>query len=681
LWDMTQSGGAAAALQNYDTRSEELQNVAAEIAALLAAGVEPKAIGIVARALDPYDAHLLARFAREHGFATTLRDEAPLLAHRIGRGVASLLRIRDRGFPRAEVLELVRDGLKTNTRIDVDRADAETRRARIAGGTSEELRSVRRRSSILDDYIALVSELEDLTARIDLGRMTSLFRLDTDTDLEAADAIDEIADLFKRASIWNKGLDIASIIDALEHVSLSPLPTAHCQLVWAGDVMRFRGRTFEHLFAVRMQDDLFPQRRNDDPLLPDTDRRILGIREIGDGADEERLLFRLLHDGTTKQLHFSYAGGDGFGKVLRASRFVRGLPLSTPEPRDHATAQPRQRALHLLVKSGTRSPFDGYLAPEILRERISVALRSVTPTQLEDFGECPQKFLLKHILGVVDIDDPERDAQIHHREKGNLDHRILERFYRGWTASADDLARLEELVDDEFAQLETNAPPFNRTVRAIEQRATKRNLRDFVVNDQIDLANCGLEPKFFEYRFGAKWRERGGADRDEPFMVDAGGIPVRVEGQIDRIDVGGNRFRIVDYKSGKALRHQNLGEKIDRGVRLQLALYAMAVSEFFGVDASRVSGTIKPLIIGDGKGKFAFELAEKSGGLHETLAIFINAIQQGRFPAFPNDRDDEFNSCKYCPVNHSCRTKHDAEEKYAVQQKHDPRTLLSERDE
>ena len=45
-------------------------------------------------------------------------------------------------------------------------------------------------------------------------------------------------------------------------------------------------------------------------------------------------------------------------------------------------------------------------------------------------------------------------------------------------------------------------------------------------------------------------------------------------------------------------------------------------------------------------------------------------------PAFPNE-DDEFNSCKYCPVNHSCRTKHDLDERYAMQQQRDPRTLLS----
>ena len=67
---------------------------------------------------------------------TVAGDELPLRAHRIGRGVVTLLRLRERTFPRGDVFELLRDGLRTERGIDVDRSDLETRRARIAGGTS-----------------------------------------------------------------------------------------------------------------------------------------------------------------------------------------------------------------------------------------------------------------------------------------------------------------------------------------------------------------------------------------------------------------------------------------------------------------------------------------------------------------------------------------------------------------
>jgi len=671
--------GEGTGVRGYDTRLDEIRGVCARVAELLSQGMPPREIGIVARSLEPYDVRLLNRFAHEHGFRTTLAEELPLAAHRLGRAALTLLRLRERGFPRTEVLGLLRDGLRTQTRIDVDAADLETRRARIAGGPSEELRKMRVRSKVVEDYIALVAELE--TMPFDSSR----FRIETDSDLQAIEKLDEITALIKRVP----GTTPLDTIDAIEQATLRQQPATSNQqpVVWAGELLRFRGRSFSHLFAIRMQDDVFPQRRTEDPLLPDADRRILDVREIGDGRDEEQLLFSLVTQAA-EQLELSYATGDGFGKVLRPSRYVRGLAVDGRRlaggrrpPTFRRRLPTANRQLQLLVQSGTRSRFDGYIGP-----LDPTTLRALSPTQLEDFGECPQKFLLKHILRVEDIDHPEREIQIHHRDKGILDHSILEELYRSLDAAdfriplPEQLGpRLDVLIDEHFDEHEAIAPPFNRTVRDIERRATRRILREFVAADVADLVANDLLPKHFEYRFGAKHREQ--ADHPEPFVIDAGGVPVRVEGTIDRIDVGRASarpsYRIVDYKSGKALRHVNLGDKIDRGVRLQLALYAMAVAEFFRVDPEQVSGTIKPIVPGETKpAKFAFALHEKRAALLETLALFIQSILSGTFPAFPNE-DDDFNSCKYCPVNHSCRTRHDLDERYAVQQFRDPRTLLS----
>ncbi len=679
----------------YETRLDELRGVCEQIASLLANGTPSREIGIVARSLEPYDVRLINRLAGEHGFSTTSADEFPLAAHRIGRGAITLLRLRERGFLRGEVLELVRDGLHVRTPVDVDASDAATRKARIAGGTSEELRILRNRDRKLDDYIALVAELEELTATVDLDRLGSLFRIETPRDLEAAEKLDAIAAVFRRASVWSQGTDLNAVIEAIAGETLG---TSANGAVWCGELLRFRGRSFTHLFVVRMQDDVFPQRRTEDPLLPDADRALLGLREIGDGRDEESLLLSLL-EHSSSHLHYSFATGDGFGKVLRESRYVRVIPRAARDPLPHArTAQPEEvpasparggmtpsRQLQLLARAGTNSSFDGYLGP------IARIPEALSPTQLEDFGECPQKFLLKHLLGVTDIDHPERELQINPRDKGTIDHAILERFYRstsehdlaGAAASLPQLppslvARLESIVDEEFDKAQELAPPFNHTIRGMERRATKRLLREFLIHDLGDLDAQQLVPRFFEYRFGSKHREL--ADHPKPFIVNPGGIAVRVEGTIDRIDAGGERYRIVDYKSGKAGRHQNLGEKIDRGVRLQLALYAMAVAEFFDAKVENVSGTIKPLVVADLEPKkFAFALHEKRDALLSTLEIFMRAILAGAFPAFPNENDLEFNSCKYCPVNHSCRTKHDAEERQAVAKYKDPRTLLGER--
>jgi|GEM_PF-471393 len=741
----------------YDTRTIELREICSEVATLLREGTDARDIGIVARTLDPYDVALLNRFAAAEGFALSTGDETSLVAHRLGRAMATLLRLRENGFPRGEVIELVRDGFMPKRNLNIDEVDAATRRAGVAGGASSELKALARNAAI-EAYVDVLAEIEALAPEATLSAneaaeflasTVARFRIDTEFDLVAAEAIDKIAATFRRTGKWNVRFDAATIIDALQNETLRAPKTEHRAPIFASDVMRFRGRSFKHLFAVRMQDDLFPQRRLDDPLLPDHDRRALGVREIGDGRDEERMLFQLLLDGA-ETIHFSFSGGDGFGKTLRPSpllknfvieqwperktellknfggAFVRrrdaaepagGTPALQPSSRGdlkrNAGVAPAglaasRRQLQLLARSGTRSVFDGYLFAEAndeaLRAKLANALTSVSPTQLEDFGECPQKFLYKHILGVRDINDPEHELQLNARDKGKLDHGILEILYRELDDDDFDRAmaalpqldaaigqRIDALVDEAFANIARDVPPFNPTMRESERAATKRILREFVAHDLADLEVTGFRPKHFEYRFG-KTRAGKIADQPESFVVTignrsnvvsifdprpSGSLDLRIDGTIDRIDVRPDGYRIIDYKGGKATRHKDLGGKIDRGVRLQLALYAMAVSQFFAAEAAAVSGAIKPLVTSETNArKFAFALAEKEAALRETLDLFVTSILNGVFPAFPADDDADFNACKYCPVNHSCRTRHDFAEKYLITRHGEPRTLL-----
>jgi len=707
-WDVAQ----------FDTRTIELRETCRAAGELLKSGVDGRDIGIVARTLDPYDVALLNRFAAAEGFAISTAEETPLVAHRLGRAIATLLRLRENGFPRGDVIELLRGGFVAKRALNIDEIDMATRRYGIAGGTSEELRSISRNAAV-DAYVAVLAEIEPLAPEATLSatetadfltNALSRFAIETDLDLAAAEAIDGIAATFRRTNPWNVRFDATTIIDALQNESLStphtPLPDVFCS-----DVMRFRGRSFAHLFAVRMQDDVFPQRRLDDPLLPDHDRQRLDVREIGDGRDEERMLFQLLLDGA-ETVHFSFAGGDGFGKTLRPSPLLKSFVIAQEPERKtellknfgssfvrNAGVTPAglaasRRQLQLLAKAGTKSVFDGYLFAEdddaTLRAKLANAITSVSPTQLEDFGECPQKFFYKHILGVRDVDDPEHELQLNARDKGKLDHGILERLYK--TLTDDDFERataalpqldeaignrIDTLIDEAFAAIASNIPPFNPTMREIECTATKRILREFVAHDLADLADTGFRPKHFEYRFG-KTRHSAVPDHPEPFVMEVSdGVDLRVDGTIDRIDAGADGYRIIDYKGGKATRHKDLGKKIDRGVRLQLALYAMAVSQFFDADPANVRGAIKPLVTSDANAtRFAFELAEKEVELRETLNLFVSSIIDGVFPAFPADDDADFNACKYCPVNHSCRTRHDFAEKYSITRHNEPRTLL-----
>ncbi|HEX3577893.1 MAG TPA: hypothetical protein VHY33_04945, partial [Thermoanaerobaculia bacterium] len=323
-WDVAQ----------YDTRTVELRETCRAAGELLKSGIDARDVGIVARTLDPYDIALLNRFAAAEGFTISTSEETPLVAHRLGRAIATLLRLRENGFPRGDVIELLRGGFISKRAFNIDEIDMATRRYGIAGGTSEELKSISRNAAV-DAYVALLKEIEPLAPEATLSAIESAdfltntlnrFAIETDLDLAAAEAIDAIAATFRRTNPWNVRFDAATIIDALQNETLAT-PHAPLPEIFVSDVMRFRGRSFAHLFAVRMQDDVFPQRRLDDPLLPDYDRQRLDVREIGDGRDEERMLFQLLLDGA-ETVHFSFAGGDGFGKTLRPSPLLKSFVIA-----------------------------------------------------------------------------------------------------------------------------------------------------------------------------------------------------------------------------------------------------------------------------------------------------------------------------------------------------------------
>ncbi|HJT17291.1 MAG TPA: PD-(D/E)XK nuclease family protein [Thermoanaerobaculia bacterium] len=640
-------------VEQYAMKEAELRGICASVRALLDDGVAPMQIGITARSLDPDDIRLLQRFAADNGFAISARNDLALSGHRIGRGVSTILRLRDRNFARADVVDILRDGYMPRAEVPINDVDKATRRARISGGASADIRNANNDAAI-EQYRAVVAELEAIPMAVD--RIAARFRIDTELDLAALAKLDDIAALVAR---WKHKVDRETILELIAQTELRQPTTDNRQpVVWAGDVMKFRGRSFEHLFVIRAQESTLPQRRVSDPLLPDHERRALRIREIGDGREEERLLFQLLLDGATS-VRFSFSTSDAFGKILRPSRMLRGFTHSQAiaGTRDSGPGTNFDRQAQLVKLAGTRSSFDGYLDEKIYT-LIRDKLQALSPTQLENFGECPQKFLLKTVFDVRDYDDPNRELQMPQREKGRLDHTVLERFYRSLDhfPPRDTRERLDAIVDAAFDEDELRVPAFNRVMRGIERRATKRHLHAFLADDIEDLLVNELRPKEFEYEL-------------EPFALAGHEVPITLKGIIDRIDEGRESLRIIDYKSGKAEKYEKLAEKIARGVRLQLAFYAIAIAERF--DTPNVSGAIKPLMPGSKRDTMTFDLAASERAVRETLDLFIRSMLRGVFPAFP-----EVEACKYCPVKLSCRTRHSDHETRSLEQFDDPRALL-----
>lgn len=718
-------------IRRFRDRTTEIRETIRSIRALLDAGTPPAKIAIAARVVPPSLASLVGRIAKSFDVAVSGAGSRPFRAHRIPRAVVQLLRLRERRWARGDIVEILNAGfdpgngwLRARDVVEIDRT---TRHHFIAGGTAEEIRAILPRiederaddAKTIERYASAVEALEKRLALVAapmrgaawstwLTTIVDAFRLDDENDLAATERLDSIADTLRRCDDLGAAIEIEDVVALVQNAADLPAPASSGTPVWIGDVMQLRGRVFDHLFVVAVEDGVFPQQRTPDPILDDDDRRALGLHEIGDGLDEERLLLELAIFSATTTATLSFASADIDRRPARPSSLLAELavrldPASELEilgnfttwvdahaPEQAAVRSPNEalrdailrgdedasippgvvRALRVARATGTRSPWDGWLHPDdALRDLLRRRLGHISPTHLEDFGVCPQRFLFKRIFHVREIEDPDHEIEMERRRRGSVVHRILEKFYatvsepeiRGSSARrelAEPIrARLDEIITRAFEEDSVGHPPFNAVIRGIEHANLRSAIVRFVANDMADLDSEQLVPRGFEMHFG-DWGEEVQSERR---TIELGGIEMGIRGSIDRVDRGANgRVRVVDYKSGTASHLHKLADKIDEGTALQVPLYALVATEIFDVSDEMVTGLVKPLRPSHPIHEYGFNLGEKRQALEHVLGTFVGRIVDGVFPAWPgNER-----ACDLCPVGDSCRTRHDPELRY-----------------
>jgi ATP-dependent helicase/nuclease subunit B len=721
-------------VRRHATAADEARETCRAVRALIDRGADPRRIGMVARTIGPTLEASLERWAAEFGFTLSRSPGRALASHPFGRALRLLLQVRELRFPRAAIIEIASAPLRRDFwgfSFQAERLDSATRQAEIAGGASSWVKTSLARIETdhryqleqVTNYIRILDRIERVTEPLATERrggrwaetietFCDAFVLETEEDLQALESMRELAAVCRRAEAAS--FDARAVLHLLENADQLRQRAHEPKTVWFGDVMKARGRTFDHLFVLDLCDTSFPQMRAEDPLVSNAERRVSGVREIGDGRDEERLLFQLLLDAAADGIHFSYPATDGIRRVFNASPFLKevvrceepddslrqlsirnfsqylarkNVAAESEAPRSRTEAKVERfrredwnspsrllRKLELTRQSGTRSTYDGYIdMAGPLQSILDQKLELISPTQLEYYGQCPQRFLFSTLLGVGEIEDPDYELQISLRKKGGLDHKIMESFYRSLTEndyrsfeiSAGALPqplqrRLDVTIAEEFRRHDADFPAPNQMIREIEQKLTRKFLSDFVRDDLRDLAASGFRPIHFEYQFG---KGRGDTQPDhEAVPLGFGPRTLRLRGKMDRVDrnPSSGSYRVVDYKSGKGHRYKDVSRQIADGRALQLGFYALAACVIFGVGPDRMQAAIKPLRRGEADERFSVALADIYEPLIETLRQLGDSLAAGEFPAFPGKH------CDYCAVRNWCRSRHDPAEKHAL---------------
>jgi ATP-dependent helicase/nuclease subunit B len=344
------------------------------------------------------------------------------------------------------------------------------------------------------------------------------------------------------------------------------------------------------------------------------------------------------------------------------------------------------------------SPYEGMLTREAnVRRMESLFHRELqfSATQLQMYAVCPFRFLISQVLKIEPL--PSIETEIDARGRGLTLHKILRQLHSPAerqpaaaevTSGAQISGLLRDLAERNFP-LSDDCIGFERAVLTIERQFAELFAEWYAAqwNTYQEAIGRGwdapLSPRFVELPFGdVPLRGQESHPQAQPFAT-FGAEPdrVRVQGQIDRIDVGrrgsATSFAVVDYKI-------RAGDRFDlkdvrEGLALQLAIYLAAIrqSKLLGSDAGvfqmlywNLTRNGCVLALKGSKSKYwepldpAF-VVEMERTLHELLPQMVGRIRHAEFPV-RNADENCTNWCYYRTVCRVAQVRSIAEDKHKV---------------
>jgi RecB family exonuclease len=309
-------------------------------------------------------------------------------------------------------------------------------------------------------------------------------------------------------------------------------------------------------------------------------------------------------------------------------------------------------------RSALFTRFDGNLAGMNVPSPLE---RAMSSTRLEKWAACPFAYLLKYVLGVESVDNPEDELRMTAIDRGELVHLALERFIAGVLArpvdeqpgpddawSDTDRKELRRIGDDLCDDYEARG----RAGRAVfwhrDRRSILADLDRFLGVDDARRRSNRTRPMATELQFGFESSTLGPAS----FPLTDGRV-VYFRGKADRVDRSDDgTIHVVDYKTGRTNAYRELSQDNPdvRGTKLQLAVYGAAALQHRAAPGASVhaeywfvskKGDFKPI-------GFAItdDVLERVGC---TLSTMVAAIEAGVFPPHPTDSSTSiWVDCPYC---------------------------------
>ncbi|HSG08073.1 MAG TPA: PD-(D/E)XK nuclease family protein [Longimicrobiales bacterium] len=453
------------------------------------------------------------------------------------------------------------------------------------------------------------------------------------------------------------------------------------------------------VFVVGLDADRVPGGGNQDPVLPDSDRRVLGAG-LPTSADLSRerafrlwaLLARLRGEVTLS--HGAWNASEArvvapSPVLLQALRLQRrdasltyedlhqalgeaacavpadGSPLldsddvwmaalsqggllsaGTAAVRAAFTGLDRGLTAHEERCRGAPGPHHGVVTPrpDLLDPRRNEEV-VLSASRLEDLGACPLRYFFRTVLRLYPPDDPELDPDrwLDALQKGSLLHGVFEQTLREAknrgvtrTAAALEPLALEVLTAAAQRARDTIPSPGEGVVQR-ELAGLQEDVRSFVRMIREHGANwVKLEMKF-------------GLDGKDLLVLPVARGTVRLRGAVDRVDEDLHGMKVIDYKTGVPRDYQSGKGVFNGGRRLQHALYAEAAERILG---GRVEAGEYHFPTRKGENQIVPFSRPSLAAAPDLIGRMLDGVEAGTF--VPTDSGDDCRFCDFAPV---CRAK------------------------
>jgi ATP-dependent helicase/DNAse subunit B len=483
--------------------------------------------------------------------------------------------------------------------------------------------------------------------------------------------------------------------------------------VYVASIEEARARDFDVVFLPGLAEGLFPRKMMEDPLLLDA-HRPAGLTVQEDRVRRERLLLRRAVAVASKRLIFSYPRVDVAQsrprvpslyalEILRAAkgklpelrdfekRAAEGAQsrLDWPAPSRHEDAIDDAEydlvSLESALKNKTRGSVrylvevnralgrslrarawrwksrwaypDGLVDPDDATKtalaRHALTERSYSASSLQQFAQCPYRFLLHAIHQLRPRETPVALEQIDPLTRGGLFHAVQRDLFVElqsagllpvWRERLNQIRDVADRTLDRLAmQYEDDLAPAIPRVWRSEVEEIRTDLHAWL--GIVASSDDGWLPIHFELSFGLHpGSRRDPASSPEEAVLLSG---VRLRGAIDLVERHETRgtLRIVDHKTGKAPDREPV--YVGGGTSLQPLLYALAAEAALG---ERVESS--QLFYCTQRGNFQRIEASTTPSarlfIARALEIIDLSLREGFLPAAP--REDACAVCDYRPV-------------------------------